>query len=180
MLRSPASLAIAALSALAFLTQSTYAQSSNITLLKPPMLKPFVHIDLKVEDSTYVNETNGIMTGQANNQGGNFTGAIMGKIIKLGTEFETFPIAAPPMTESTYVNTFALNTTDGVAMLLKVDGNIHYNLPHLHGFARMSFSTDSPKYQYLAFGDYVGEFEATYPSGKVSVDVFELQTSGHY
>ena len=63
-------------------------------------------------------------------------------------------------------------------MLMGVSGNIHYSPPKLLGFARIQFSTDAPKYQYLSFGDYVAEFEATFPSGKVSVDIFELRSSG--
>ena len=61
-----------------------------------------------------------------------------------------------------------------------VTGHIHYTPHHLQGFARMEYSTDSDKYRYLNYGDYVGEFEATFPSGRASVDVFELQSSGHY
>ncbi|KAF2804123.1 uncharacterized protein BDZ99DRAFT_467809 [Mytilinidion resinicola] len=177
MLLNPARLAIAAMSALAFIAQPAFGQ--NITRFKPPALIPFVHIDLFVEASTYVNATNGIQTGQANNQGGNFTGAISGKVLKLGTEFETFPLAANG-TESTYDNIFTLNTTDGTPLLLSVSGHIHYTPPKLLGFARMEFSTSSPKYQYLSYGDYVAEFEATFPSGRVSVDVFELKSAGHY
>jgi hypothetical protein len=63
---------------------------------------------------------------------------------------------------------------------MSVSGHIHYTPPNLHGFARMEFSTDSADYQYLSYGNYVAEFEATFPSGRVSVDVFELQASGHY
>jgi hypothetical protein len=63
---------------------------------------------------------------------------------------------------------------------MSVSGHIHYTVAHLHGFARMEFSADSADYQYLSYGNYVAEFEATFPSGRVSVDVFELQTSGHY
>ncbi|KAF2261335.1 hypothetical protein CC78DRAFT_535791 [Lojkania enalia] len=179
MLRNPACLAIAAMSAIAFMTQPAYGQSSNVTLFKPPTLVPFLHIDLKVEDTTFVTATNGIITGQANNQGGNFTGAITGQVLKLGTEFETFPTAAN-FTESTYDNVFTLLTTDGTTILMSVRGYIHYTGNHLHGFSRMEFSTDSADYQYLSYGNYVSEFDATYPSGRASVDVFEMQTSGHY
>lgn len=63
---------------------------------------------------------------------------------------------------------------------MTVSGHIHYDPPSLLGFARMQFSTDSAHYRYLNYGDYVAEFEAVFPSGKVSVDVFELKTSGHY
>lgn len=61
MLRS-ATIALAALSAI--------ASAANITTLKPSSLTPFLHMDLKVEDSTFVTTTNGVLTGQANNQGG--------------------------------------------------------------------------------------------------------------
>jgi hypothetical protein len=70
MLRNPACLAIAAMSAIASMTQPAYGQSSNVTLFKPPALIPFLHIDLRVANSTYVTATNGIVTGQADNQGG--------------------------------------------------------------------------------------------------------------
>lgn len=179
MLRNPAYLAIAALYAIAFITQPAYGQSSNITHVKPPALIPFFHIDLRVANSTYVTATNGVLTGQADNQGGIVTGGITGEVIKLGAEFETFPTAANG-TQSTYDNTFTLNTTDATLILMTVNGHIHYTTNHLLGFARMTFSTDSAKYQYLVYGDYVVEFEAVFPSGRVSVDVFELQSSGSY
>lgn len=84
----------------------------------------------------------------------------------------------------TYDNVFSLNTTDGTAMLLTVAANIHYTpnadgTIQLRGFGRMTFGTSAPQYEYLTYGDYVTEFEAIYPSGKVSVDVFELGSSGH-
>lgn len=63
---------------------------------------------------------------------------------------------------------------------MSVSGHIQYGVAHLHGFARMTFSTDSAEYQYLVYGNYVVEFDAVFPSGRVSVDVFELQSSGHY
>ena len=63
---------------------------------------------------------------------------------------------------------------------MTVSGNIQHILPNLHGFARMDFSTDSAKYQYLNYGNYVAEFRDIYDSGMVSVDVFTLQTSGPY
>ena len=118
MLYKAAYLVVAALSALTVVAGPVQERNTHITTLKPPQLIPFAHIALKVEDSTYVNETNGIQTGQANNQGGksqvtslrphifkrieksniepkgNITGAITGKVLKLGTEFETFPTAA--------------------------------------------------------------------------------------
>lgn len=71
MLRNPACLALAALSAIASMTQPAYSQSSkHVTVLKPPALVPFLHIDLRVANSTYVTATNGVLTAQANNQGG--------------------------------------------------------------------------------------------------------------
>lgn len=66
-----------------------------------------------------------------------------------------------------------------------VTGNIHYDGNAasgepvvLHGFGRIFFRTDNSKYAYLNYGNYITEFEAKYPSGKVAVDVFELQTKG--
>jgi hypothetical protein len=60
-------------------------------------------------------------------------------------------------------------------------GYIHYtNGNQLHGFFRMEFSSSAPQYEYLNYGNYLGELEATYPSGRASVDVFECLTSGHY
>jgi hypothetical protein len=69
MLFNPARFAVSALSAVSLLSQSVCGQSSHPTLLKPPALNPFFHLDLRVEASTYVKvlETT---TGQANNQGG--------------------------------------------------------------------------------------------------------------
>jgi hypothetical protein len=69
MLFNPARFTVSALSAVSLLSQSAYGQSSHATLLKPPALNPFFHLDLRVEASTYVKvlETT---TGQANNQGG--------------------------------------------------------------------------------------------------------------
>ena len=70
MLRNPTYLAIAAMSAITFMVQPACGQSSNVTLLKPPTLIPFFHIELGVTDSTFVTDENGVSTGQANNQGG--------------------------------------------------------------------------------------------------------------
>lgn len=75
-LLKPIRLAIAATSALTFTTQPVYAytnaNSTTITLFKPPTLIPFIHMNLLVEASTYVTAADGIVTGQANNQGGEF------------------------------------------------------------------------------------------------------------
>lgn len=71
MLRNSAGFVMAAaISAITLMTQPTYGLSSNVTSFKPPTLIPFLHIDLRVVASTYVTTTNGVLTGQANNQGG--------------------------------------------------------------------------------------------------------------
>ena len=63
---------------------------------------------------------------------------------------------------------------------MSVAGNIQLISPNLHGFARLAFSTASARYQYLTYGNYVAEFQDVYGSGSVSVDVYELRTSGPY
>ncbi len=63
---------------------------------------------------------------------------------------------------------------------MTVAGQIHYVPNYLHGFGRITFSTDAAKYRYLNYGNYITEFDAVFPSGKVSVDVFELKSSGRY
>ncbi|KAJ4287149.1 hypothetical protein N0V90_012547 [Kalmusia sp. IMI 367209] len=184
MLSNPGYLAIAAMSAIASLARPAYGQSSNITLFAPPAPLPFLHIELAVAASTFVTDLDGT-TGQANNQGGNITGAFSGEILKLGTEFETYPTIAN-FTESLYDNVFTVNTTDGTPILMSISAHIHYTENALggaslllHGFGRIEFQTDSKNYLYLNYGDYIAEFEAVYPSGHASMDVFELKSSGH-
>jgi hypothetical protein len=63
---------------------------------------------------------------------------------------------------------------------MSIRAHIHYTSNTLHGFGYMEFDTSAPQYQYLIYDNYVAEFEANFPSGKASVDVFELRTSGHY
>ena len=72
MLRNLAHLAVAGMSAIALMvmTQPAYGHSSHVTVLKPPTLNPFFHLQLGVTNSTFVTATNDILTGQANNQGG--------------------------------------------------------------------------------------------------------------
>jgi hypothetical protein len=68
MFSKSATLAIAALSAISSMAPSVYAQ--NITRFQPPTMVPFLHIDLRVANTTFVTAVNGVLTGQANNQGG--------------------------------------------------------------------------------------------------------------
>ncbi|EXJ89142.1 hypothetical protein A1O3_02206 [Capronia epimyces CBS 606.96] len=173
----------AALAALAVLSPAASAQplesrktDTGVTTFKSPSVKPFLHLNIIADLPSNASTLYGI-TARAPNMGGNFTGAIEGKILPLGAAIETIPTGTNGTT-SFYTNTWSLNTTSGTGILLDATATIHYANNALHGFGSMSFRTDDKNLIELNYGSYVAEFEGNFNTGEAVVDVFDLASNG--
>ena len=77
-----------------------------------------------------------------------------------------------------YTNQLALNTTDGVTILMDAKATITYANEAAHGFGSVSFSVTDPRYIALNWRSFVVEVEGDFRTGKALFDIFELSTSG--
>ncbi|KAF3484257.1 uncharacterized protein GIQ15_03581 [Arthroderma uncinatum] len=175
------SLACTLLSYAAIFTPLTEARPQTPktgAVFKNPKIEHFIHLDLSVG---YPVNTTTIWGGASRspNLRGNFTGSIKGTIEPVGASLEQ--LVTPDGSISYYTNTFTLNTTDQILLLMDVQATVRYANNALHGLSSVKFSTDGSKKNTLAhvnFDNYVGEFTANFFTGKASVDVFKLESSG--